>query len=151
MHRILLLLSLLILTGCATILPDPFPEGTATWDIPVEAAKIENVEAPGVLPSNDPQTEMVITVPPSDKPTHIKVEKRHVSIKKKLLSNEPEHKVTSDNSAVTAAMPKKTLWWRWLAAVVLGLFIVCVVIMAVVNRVTNWSPAGFLKKLLRRG
>lgn len=140
---------LLLLASCHKALPDPFPAGTETFDNPVTATRIENVEDPSIFPG-ELDTEMIMIVPASDKPTPIRVEKKKMSVAKKLLTNEPEYKVTSGNQAVTAVAPKKTLWPRWAFVIFFLLFIVAAVAMAIANKIAGWSPGGMVRKIFKR-
>lgn len=145
----------LVLFACSTVkLPDPIPQGAESWEIPVVPAKIENVVPQDVLSTGTDapevrEAEMVITVPASEKPTHIIVKKRKTTLKQKALTNAPEHSVTADNPGVTAAQPQKSLFWRWVAVVIACLFILAGACMGIMNKVASFSPAGLIKRLVQ--
>ena len=153
MRRITIIFILLIfalLNGCS-IVPTvtPIPDGTG-YEIPVVPGKIE---APDII-DDKPGPDMVITVQPEtpgEQPVKIQVRKVKRTIAEKLLTNKPEYEVKSDSGKVSAVQQKKTLWWRWLLAAVLCLFILAAAVMVIVNKVSSWSPAGFIKNLFRRG
>jgi heme A synthase len=67
------------------------------------------------------------------------------------MTNKPAHEVKADNPGVTANQPKKTVWWRWVAAGLIGLLFAVAVVAAIASQVANFSPWGFILKLFKRG
>ncbi len=154
MRRILLLCSMLILAGCASV-PKVTPLADAdSWTIPIVPAKVEPMEdAQGTETENAEEPEVFITVPASDKPTKIELKRKPRTAKqqiREMLSNTPAYELKSDNKGVKANQPKKTVWWRWVVAGGLGLLLIYALVMALMKRVANWSPGGFISKMFRR-
>lgn len=150
--RILLLCSVaLALSGCWSAPKINALSDAGSWAIPVTAAKVVQDAQDAVHGTGQNQPDMVITVPASDMPTVVEVRKVKRTIMDKALTNKPVFYVKSDNQGVTAAQPKQAVWWRWIVAFAVGLFLVAAILMAVVQRVANVSPWGFLLKLFRRG
>jgi hypothetical protein len=143
------------LQGCGVFSSAPVIHQMAdadSWEIPVLAQKFEvgSLKGEGGSGKQDDAPDMVITVPASDKPTVVEVRKVKRTIIDKTLTNKPEFAVKSDSQGVTAAQPKQTVWWKWIAAGVGGLFLLAMVVMIIVNKVSNWSPWGFLLRLFKR-
>ena len=142
LRRLLLLSLILCLPGCLSCAPVVHvPE---TQGIPVSVGKVDLPDLPGGDEPEEPA--MVITVPPSDKPTVIPVWKEKLTVKQRVLSNKPAYKVESNNAAVTVVQPKKTLWWRYAAVYVGGAILALLVAGAVAYRVVNINPLSWLKK-----
>lgn len=153
MRRILLLCSLILLAGCNST-PKVRPLVDAdSWQIPVTPAKVmENAENPASK-AEQGTLEEIITVPASTVPTRIEVYKKKPTLKQKakeLFTNTPTHEVKADNPRVKAQQPKKTVWWRWVAALIVGLFILAAMAMAVVQKFTSFSPWGAVLKLFKK-
>jgi hypothetical protein len=113
-----------LLAACAKApLPDAMvlqsgPTGTV-WELPVEQVKDKQIEP---TPGKDVDDVIaVITIPPSDKPTIVKVYEKQKSITKKAreaitgTSGNPDYSVTSNNQAVKAETTKETGLWPYLA------------------------------------
>jgi hypothetical protein len=158
--RSLLLCSLLLLSGCGLFSSAPVMHPMAdadSWDIAVVASKVAKTtphltsptEGRGSISKDVP--EMVITVPASAKPTVVEVRRAKRTIIDKTLTNKPVFEVKSDNPGVTAAQPKQTVWWKWIAAGIAGLLLVALVFVAVAQKVANFSVVGFFLKLFKRG
>lgn len=149
--RILLLLSALVLIVAGCVPKIDLMAEADSWDISVVPAKVVEAEGAGQSTEGKDEPELVITVPPSDKPTHVEVRKVKRSIIDKVLTNKPEHNIRSDNKEVRANQPKKTLWWKYLVLIIVGLMFLSALIAAIARKVTNFSPLGFVKKILKRG
>ena len=104
------------------------PTGTV-YEIPVEQVKDKEITpAPG---KNDEDVIAVVTVPPSDKPTEVKVYKRPKTITRKVTEaitgdkGSPDYAVTSDNKDIQVKAEKETGLWPWFAgafAIIGGIF-----------------------------
>lgn len=154
MNVIRILALTLLLSACATVKTDPLPAGTGV-EIPVDSVKIEDPE--GVSreaeggKAQEEKTELLLTVPPSSTPTHIKIAKRDLSPLKRTMTNEPEHKVTSDNPNVTAEQPKKPgLWKRWGLALIGGFLLLVFIGGSIWHWLKNISPAGLVTGCVKR-
>ena len=141
---LLLIVWLGSLYGCRPTLLPAIPEGSG-FQIPVMPAK------PAPPPAQYANVDEVIVVPPSDTITTIQVSRKPRTLRQVIreqFTNTATHEVKSDNKDVQAYQPKKTVWWKWVAAVLLGLLFACALIMGIARRAANFSPMGFLKKML---
>lgn len=155
--RVLAVILVLFVVSCgARKMPDPLPAGTETYSIPITPERIDNIVDSSVEPSTpeEKQADIVIWVPPSNTVTPVVVKKKKQSPLKSLfertMTNKPQYEVKSTNKDVTAEQPKKSIWRRWVLLVVGSLFFLAMIGMAVAWRVANLSPAGILKRLLKR-
>lgn len=141
-RKICLLLISLCLVSCAPKVK-LLASGDA-WDVPVTSAKVENGGAEKV--------DVVITVPPAQKTTKIQIRRKTRTVKqllKETMTNTPKYEVLADNPGAQANQPKKSVWWRWLLAIIP----VAAGAAAFVWRVTSvkrWI-IGLLKRSFRRG
>ena len=137
------LIIILALSGCGHR-PVPVAIDSTSWEIPVVANKVDEPSfAEEALHPMEP-VELLITVPASTVETVVRVRKARTNLLKKALTNAPEHKVESSTPGTKADQPKKVLWWRWLAALLLLAFIV----LYGLQRVMNLSPVAILRRIL---
>ena len=155
--RILLLCSLLIISGCSWFSSTPAVHqlGTESFAIPVTPSKfIEDVQQLGTqgfeAKNIDNAPEMIITIPASDKPTVVEVRKAKRTIVDRALTNKPAYVVESNNPGIKAAQPKQTVWWKWIAVGVGCLFVVAMAAMVIAQKVASFSPWGSILSLFKR-
>ena len=105
-------LFLLFLFGCPAKIQPVVEIAPGAYAIAVTSGKIE------IVPGKEEDKLLAeITVPPSDKPTKLKIYKAP----KKLFPglNTPKAEVVSDNKAVTVKQERHMPWW-WKALMVIG-------------------------------
>ena len=157
------LLIALCFLGCH---PNPVPVqmGPDVYSAPVVDQKIP--DTPVAVKSADPakpadaapaikddHVEEVIVVPPSAKPTVVRVSRKPRTvgqIAKEIMTNTPTHTIVSDNPGVKVAQPHKSVWWRWLLLLIVILFAVSSITMGIVTRAASFSPWGLVGKIVKR-
>ena len=97
-----------------------------------------------------------LTVPPSNKPTRIRVNKPKKTLPEKLkdyFNNDPKYEVQASSPGVEAAQPKKSLWWRWVVFLLLVFALVVTSADFLSRRLYEISPVktflAFLKTLFK--
>lgn len=129
-------------TPVVTKLPD-----ADSYRIEVIPAKVES-EPTFTETKEEEQPSLFIEVPPSTQVTHIEIKpKKGIKQKvKETFTNTSKFDVKSDNPNIKPTQPKKVVWWRWVVAIILGLFILSATIMSLVNRFTNINPFRWFRK-----
>lgn len=130
-----------LLEGCAKI-PVPVQIGPGTYEVPT----IPKTDKAVIAGHDESDRLATVVVPPSDKPTTVRVYKKKVSVFKKVFTNTPKVRTVSDNPAVKAETPKTSLWKRW--ALLIG--ILAAVMLWAGKRLYNFSPWAFIWRLIKR-
>jgi hypothetical protein len=139
----LMLLALLLSTlqGCASQ-PNPVLIAPDTYAVPA-VPTAGGSEIAGLDESDRIAT---VVVPPSDKPTTVRVYKKKVSAMKKALTNAPRIDAVSDNPLVAVQTPKRSKAWQWLLLV--GLLAAISAVVA--HKVWNLNPWALALRLFTR-
>ena len=101
-----------MLSGCGG-LPKPVLIAPDTYAVPV----IPTARGPEIAGHSESDRIATVVVPPSDKPTTVRVYRKKVSVIKRLLTNAPKVNAVSENPSVVVETPKNATWWRWLLLV----------------------------------
>lgn len=128
------------LSGCTLPKLQPVTLAPDTYEIPASPQK----DTTTVAGKEDKDRLATITILTSDKPTTLRVYKKKVGIVSRMLSNEPEVAVVSNNPSVAVETPKSTLWWRW--GLVLGVLAALLywVGCKIYSAVPSWGSVGRL-------
>lgn len=156
--RLLLCSLLLVLSGCGLFSSTPVIHplwGNEAYSIPVVPAKVDVQEDLGTqgfqaTPGGAPEMVITVTDPITKKNTIIEIKKAKRTFVEKVLTNKPVYEVKSDSKNVTAAQPKQTLWWKWIAAGVSSLLVLALIVMVAANKLSSFSPWGFILGLFKR-
>jgi len=131
-----------MLQGCGGPPPKPVLIGPDTYAVPA----VPTAGGSEIAGLDEGDRITTIVVPPSNKPTTVRVYKKKVGAMRRLMTNAPRIDAVSDSASVAVQTPKRSMAWRWLilAGILAGIGAV------VAKKAFDFSPWALVLRLFRR-